>query len=564
MNELVRYGDNPVKISTKQKSIIKSFFKKVKRGAIAHFKDGISFKDIIVMEKEYGAFEKKITDIEKKASDFAETFKISFTKKALEDEYKSLRKKVDELHSSMKDLSNVSKDMEEELEDRFKEIYSTLKAAEDEFKPQMVTNEQKNPKPEVVGLLENGDGEITTAIVDGVSPSTNENVLQVEPTNIHLTALKKNEDNEKTKQIEKVTPEVDRDVKKKAEETGKSEKLTKFALGDLTIFENYLAYKRAFLWNANLEDLGKKLGADNYKKIIDNYVKSVSSSKDRFRNMLSEIKFTAQRDEQVKAKEIALLEAEHKKELEDKDIALKDALDAEIKKQENKINTLTNQRNDLRTDVRRQDSLFKAQAEALAKIEESCKLLGGIPAIDSAIEEAKKKCENINERYDAKKQAMKNSSNPQDDDELEKSTMAYAKAEAEKALSKKEEVKAATENGLKQLKKEPSSEPKVEASTNVFDTPSEVANEKDNELVSEINNTDFSSQAKDIKNDSPIGKFDDDDDYWVRQEAALNDRKVELTPEQFAERQKELYAAFDNYVDNQSAAVEQKPTVKIR
>ena len=65
MKEIVRLGDNPVKISTKQKSIIKSFFKKVKRGVIAHFKDGISFKDIIVMEKEYGAFEKKITDIEK-------------------------------------------------------------------------------------------------------------------------------------------------------------------------------------------------------------------------------------------------------------------------------------------------------------------------------------------------------------------------------------------------------------------------------------------------------------------------------------------------------------------
>ena len=86
MKEIVRLGDNPVKISTKQKSIIKSFFKKVKRGVIAHFKDGISFKDIIVMEKEYGAFEKKITDMEKKASYFAETFKISIDKKALENE----------------------------------------------------------------------------------------------------------------------------------------------------------------------------------------------------------------------------------------------------------------------------------------------------------------------------------------------------------------------------------------------------------------------------------------------------------------------------------------------
>lgn len=568
MKEIVRLGDNPVKISTKQKSIIKSFFKKVKRGVIAHFKDGISFKDIIVMEKEYGAFEKKITDMEKKASDFAETFKTSIDKKALENEYKSLRKNANELYSSMKDLSNVSKDMEEELENRFKEIYSTLKDAEDEFKPQRVTNRQ-NSESKIE--LKEENGELKAFVNPGTS--IKENVVPVEPEHIDLTAaLKKSQDNEKVTaishndnekaaqmerfatvvdraakkkaELERFATVVDRAAKKKAEETGKSEKLTKFALGDLTIFENYLAYKKAYLWNANLENLGKKLGTDNYKMVIDNYAESISPSKYKFRTMLSETAFTAKRDEQVKAKEIALKEAEHKKELEDKDIALKDALDAEIKKQENKINTLTNQRNDLKTNVRRQDSLFKAQAEALAKIEESCKLLGGIPAIDSAIEEAKKKCENINERYDAKKQAMKNLSNSQGDDELEKAAIAYAKAEAEKALKADGE--------------------KVEVSTNIFDTPSEETNEKDDELVSEINSTDFSSQAKDIKNDSPIGKFDDGNDYWVNQEAALNDRKDELTPEQFAERQKELYAAFDNYVDNQSAAVEQKPTVKIR
>ena len=546
MKEIVRLGDNPVKISTKQKSIIKSFFKKVKRGVIAHFKDGISFKDIIVMEKEYGAFEKKITDMEKKASDFAETFKTSIDKKALENEYKSLRKNANELYSSMKDLSNVSKDMEEELENRFKEIYSTLKDAEDEFKPQRVTNRQ-NSESKIE--LKEENGELKAFVNPGTS--IKENVVPVEPEHIDLTAaLKKSQDNEKVTaishndnekaaqmerfatvvdraakkkaELERFATVVDRAAKKKAEETGKSEKLTKFALGDLTIFENYLAYKKAYLWNANLENLGKKLGTDNYKMVIDNYAESISPSKYKFRTMLSETAFTAKRDEQVKAKEIALKEAEHKKELEDKDIALKDALDAEIKKQENKINTLTNQRNDLKTNVRRQDSLFKAQAEALAKIEESCKLLGGIPAIDSAIEEAKKKCENINERYDAKKQAMKNLSNSQGDDELEKAAIAYAKAEAEKALKADGE--------------------KVEVSTNIFDTPSEETNEKDDELVSEINSTDFSSQAKDIKNDSPIGKFDDGNDYWVNQEAALNDRKDELTPEQFAERQKELYA----------------------
>lgn len=574
MKEIVRLGDNPVKISTKQKSIIKSFFKKVKRGVIAHFKDGISFKDIIVMEKEYGAFEEKITDMEKKASDFAETFKISIDKKALENEYKSLRKSADELHSSMKDLSNVSKDMEENFENRFKEIYSTLKDAEDEFKSQRVTNRQ-NSEPKIELKEENGE---LKAFVDH-GTSTSENVVPVEPEHIDLTAaLKKNQnneqvtvvshnDNDKEAPMERFVTAVDHAAKKKAEETDKSEKLTKFALGDLTIFENYLAYKKAYLWNANLENLGKKLGADNYKMVIDNYAESINPSKYKFRTMLSETSFTAKRDEQVKAKEIALKEAEHKKELEDKDIALKDALDAEIKKQEDKINTLTNQRNDLRTNVRRQDSLFKAQAEALAKIEESCKLLGGIPAIDSAIEEAKKKCENINERYDAKKQTMKNLSNLQGDDELEKAAIAYAKAEAEKAFmadGEKVEVKAASENGSKHLKKEPISEPKVEVSTNIFDTPSEETNEKDDELVSEINSTDFSSQAKDTKNDSPIGKFDGVSSYWVGQEAALNAKKDELTPEQFAERQKELYAAFDNYVDNQSAALEQKSTVKTR
>ena len=180
-------------------------------------------------------------------------------------------------------------------------------------------------------------------------------------------ALKKNQNNEKVTVVshndndkeapmERFVTAVDHAAKKKAEEADKTEKLTKFALGDLTIFENYLAYKKAYLWNANLENLGKKLGADNYKMVIDNYAESISPSKYKFRTMLSETAFTAKRDEQVKAKEIALKEAEHEKELEDKDIALKDALDAEIKKQEDKINTLTNQRNDLRTNVRRQDS----------------------------------------------------------------------------------------------------------------------------------------------------------------------------------------------------------------
>ena len=253
MKEIVRLGDNPVKISTKQKSIIKSFFKKVKRGVIAHFKDGISFKDIIVMEKEYGAFEKKITDMEKKASDFAETFKTSIDKKALEDEYKSLRKNANELYSSMKDLSNVSKDMKEDFEKRFKEIYSTLKDAEDEFKPQRVTNRQ-NSESKIE--LKEENGELKAFVNPGTS--INENVVPVEPEHIDLTAaLKKNQDNEKVTaishndnekaaQMERFVTVVDRAAKKKAEETDKSEKLTKFALGDLTIFENYLAYKKAY------------------------------------------------------------------------------------------------------------------------------------------------------------------------------------------------------------------------------------------------------------------------------------------------------------------------------
>ena len=561
MDELLKIGDRRVKTSEKQVGMIKSFFQKIRSGKL---KDTI-IKSVRAKMKSFYAdllyekYRKELDMLKERAEQLLYDYNNSSEKENLKYFYDSLKFQVE---SCIKKVDNyefpdveIGKDYKQILNEEINKINETLSGMYDKSNKignVANLNEYENSNSQKFEKAKNSDN--LSKIDNELEKQKKVDSLSIEPINIDKSIFKNNIEPQRYEPGELSAIINKKNDNKLAVDNKKKDIKEKFDLSDLTIFKSYVEYKKAYFWNKYINEYG----SDVLEKISSLLAKTADTNSKDFKGLLSEIEYDKLRNKQEKDKEIFEIKANHEKAISNLNEAKKKAVDDTKKEFREKINSLSEELNASKSDIKKLKTIIKIQMEAIDKASEISKTIGGIPAIDEAITACKTKCDSINEKSAvsvnskegnddlentaiAYAEAVKNQGKhfkqemPKGNDDLENAAVAYATAIKEQESNNPKEKKLETkgENSDKKNASESPTKDSLEVSNISMQQVPQASDDdvkESNELINELSIIDKGL-------DDYSGMLD-----YVNQSNAFSNEQKEIL-------RNKIYSDFDQFVE---------------
>ncbi len=491
MEEILINGDRKVKAPKKQVDRIRTFFEKIEAVGLKEtvkssigetienfsnrvhtkFFGGKTFNESHFSKK----YNKKLDKLEKKVEEFQFNLEQSTENENLKSYYDELKHET-ELFSELFKEDYFPNEVRKELMERLEKINEKLSNKHDNL------NENEPETKEKLNAVLPFEVITDTKSIDPVNLDSS--VLVTKVNEVKPKAFKKGElanylpkiekENIEEQTKEQKTEKVEVNVPEKAKEI-----IEKKDLKDLTKYTTYDEYKAAFIWNKYM----KEFDSDVLERISNDFAKTINSG--LYRNLYSEIQYTEIRNSQIKEKEISKINDNYSLAIKN----LNDEKEKAVKETEEKytleLEMFKQKLEDARSNVRRLNSIIKVYDEVIKSVSEISKAAGGINAIDSAVTNGKNKCDSINERYEARKQAK--TEKKMEVDELEAAALAYV---AEKNKNINEKNAETVKNNDKETAQ------KIIEDKNTIDETSSA-----NDIVNE-NKADETSNTNDIVNEN--------------------------------------------------------------
>ena len=376
-------GEKLVKVSLKQSGKLRNFFKRVQNG----------IKSVVYAP---GALFETIKDVPKAAA-YRVKAKVESdqTDKTKQDE--SLKPKIVKIKDKEDKKTSLPKEPSSDKDD---DKAKTAKLDAKKEEPEKTADKTKEPQPDS-------------------KMQEKEPIRKIEGKKLPIDQKNNLEENEPAKPVEIAQPKqmAEKDTheenKNKKDSPKEEPKKEKKALKDLTVFDSYEDYKYAYFWNYYIN----KYDADMLDEIANNLSKVADAGK--FRSLLSEVKFIAQKAEQVKALEIDKIEKEHEEEMEAAETKRKADVQDAIDKRQAEVDNLNDRLTTAKSKNRTLTSKLRVDTEALEQIKEIIAPLG-IQKIADVISQAEEKCNGIDERAKEREKTKEPDANPEPVQNIEK------------------------------------------------------------------------------------------------------------------------------------------------
>lgn len=581
--EITKVGDNKAKTSEKQADKLRLFFRKFRNNAVRHFQEGVTFRELRTERLYYKVLNNQIKELQKRLNTFKDKYEKEENKTNLLDEHKKLDEKLESLYKRLsKEINDLPENERQELKNKWEQVDAQFDEFENYYTKSNEISSLGVKKTNDKVLKAKADDELEEAAFKYVEDKERENkkITNIEPINIDYTALinteeneikpqtygkgelsnyvsvKENKDNDKAILTipKKNTVEVKYEKSENVSKDIQQEKKEKMNLTDLTVFETYEDYKKAYFWNKFIKDND----INELEKISTYLSKYAEPSNKDFKNLLSEVKFVENKGNQIKEKEIAEIDNNHIIEIEninkEKENAIKATEDkyiADIQKRDTKID-------DQKAKIRKLNSIIKAKDNALEAIKDLSKAAGGMNGIDGAIKASEEKCEAINNRYE------KNNQEKEKNAELKDAALAFAQSielENHSEELKKNEIEKSNEEKTNVIKEE----------TKYVETSDKINLEKQEETPSIFESTvntqstlpTFIQEPVVEDNNELVNELSTIDNYLDKTSSDIDTiNNMNLNDEQKKILRNQIYSQFDNFVESNSE--NEKSSSKVR